>query len=446
MKPFKIQSMKQVLFASFLFLLLAMLPLIVTPQENQGQNDYYKENYLRYSNKTYNENIHTVNLHNPSFELSDPILKLADNEQLILSFDDFEGGVKNYKFTLIHCSSDWHPSDLQVQEYLEGFTDDYIRDYKFSFNTLQSYTHYQVAFPNQDMKILKPGNYIVLVYPEDNKETPVVTRRFYVVETRCRIEGQVRQAIDLEERYARQQVQFSVYSSGFQFVNPYKNVKVTVMQNGRTDNMITNLKPLLAKGSELDYNHINGNVFDGGNEFRHFDIKSVKYASDRVARIDASGRYYSVYITPDERRSAKVYVTDDDINGRMLVKTNDGEDSDIEADYVDVHFTLPFAPFISSGNLYILGECTNWQLSKESMMKYNFEKKQYEGVLHLKQGYYNYLYGLLENGRTTADIGFIEGNHFETGNVYTIFVYYQEPGTLYEKLIGIQQLISNKKK
>jgi hypothetical protein len=438
--------MKQFILSFSLLLILANITITVFCQENNGQGDYYKENYLRYYDKIYNDQIHAVRLHNTSFELSDPILKLGQEEQLMLSFDDFEGGVKNYKYTLIHCSSDWHPSDLQVQEYIEGYTDDYIRDYKFSFNTLQSYTHYQVTFPNDNFKLIKPGNYIVLVYPEDNKDAPVITRRFYLVETRCRIDGQVRQAIDLEERYAKQQVQFSVYSSGFQFVNPFRNVKVTVKQNGRTDNMITDLKPLLAKGSELDYNHINGNVFDGGNEYRHFDIKSVKYSSDRVARIDASGQYYSIYLMNDERRSSKVYVTDDDINGRMLIKTVDGDDADIESDYVDVNFTLPFAPYISTGNLYIMGECTNWLLSKESMMKYNFDKKQYEGKLHLKQGYYNYQYVFLENGFKIADVGFIEGNHFETENVFTIFVYYQEPGTIYEKLIGVQQLISNRKK
>ncbi len=419
-----------------------MLQLLLPAQESDIKGDYYKEDYVRYYDKTYALNIHSVTLHNTSFELSDPILKLGSDENLLLAFDDFEGGVKNFKFTLIHCSSDWHPSDLQVQEYLQGYTDDYIRDYKFSFNTLQSFTHYQVKFPNEDIKVIKPGNYIIMIYPENSKDTPLITRRFYVCETKCRIAGQVRQAIDLEERYSRQQVQFSVFADGMQFVNPFNNVKVSIMQNGRLDNMITNLKPLMTKGGELDYNHINGNVFDGGNEFRHFDIKSVKYTSDRTARIDASGQFYSIWLMKDERRSSKVYVTDDDINGRYLVKTTDSDDSDADADYVDVHFTLPFSPYISNGNLYLMGECTNWQLSKDAMMNYNFERKEYQATLHLKQGYYNYQYVFLENGSKVADVGYIEGNHFETKNVYSIFVYYQEPGTRYEKLIGIQQLIS----
>ncbi|MDY6326275.1 MAG: hypothetical protein SPL47_03040 [Bacteroidales bacterium] len=34
------------------------------------------------------------------------------------------------------------------------------------------------------------------------------------------------------------------------------------------------------------------------------------------------------------------------------------------------------------------------------------------------------------------DATYIEGSHFQTGNLYTIYVYYKEEGTSYDKLIG----------
>ena len=95
------------------------------------------------------------------------------------------------------------------------------------------------------------------------------------------------------------------------------------------------------------------------------------------------------------------------------------------------------------GNIYVFGGMVYWQYLPEAEMKYNFNKSQYEATLLLKQGYYNYQYVWLENGKT-GDETFIEGNHFETENNYTIRVYYREPGSFMDKLIGIESIYSVK--
>jgi hypothetical protein len=75
-------------------------------------------------------------------------------------------------------------------------------------------------------------------------------------------------------------------------------------------------------------------------------------------------------------------------------------------------------------------------------MYFNPEHKGYELNLFLKQGYYNYLYVYRENGKKTADESFIEGSHWETENDYTIYVYYHETGSLYDRLIAVNFLNS----
>jgi hypothetical protein len=56
----------------------------------------------------------------------------------------------------------------------------------------------------------------------------------------------------------------------------------------------------------------------------------------------------------------------------------------------------------------------------------------------LKQGWYNYEYIFLKDGETKADPSFFEGNHYETENEYLILVYYRNPLSRYDRLVGTQ--------
>ena len=75
-------------------------------------------------------------------------------------------------------------------------------------------------------------------------------------------------------------------------------------------------------------------------------------------------------------------------------------------------------------------------------MKYNFEEKAYEGRLLLKQGQDNYQYVLMENEK--PDFTYIEGNHAQTENLYTILVYYHDFRGGYDRLIGVSEVGSVK--
>ncbi|NMD01400.1 MAG: hypothetical protein GYA62_16990 [Bacteroidales bacterium] len=71
-------------------------------------------------------------------------------------------------------------------------------------------------------------------------------------------------------------------------------------------------------------------------------------------------------------------------------------------------------------------------------MTYNYDKKQYELTLLLKQGFYDYAYAYLTDKSTKADFGFIEGNHYETENDYYIFVYWRNNSFRYDRLVGVK--------
>ena len=386
-----------------------------------------------YKNETFNRQIKTVLCHNTIDELSLPMINLNSAEQLLISFDDLDTDIKDYYFTIIHCKSDWTASDLMQSEYIDGFTDEPITNYEFSFNTLQKYSHYSFNFPTEELKPLLSGNYVFKIY-EQGGET-IAFKRFMVLETMLTIKAEVRRATLVDDRKTKHEIDFIIKHPNITIADPFSDIKVTIKQNNRGDNAITDLKPLFVKNNELIYDYQEDNTFWGNNEFRHFDIKSLRYQSERIKEIIFDSTYHHVYLFNDRKRPFDRYSIEPDINGKFLIKSQEGWKSSIEADYAFVHFTLP-VDHISYGELYVIGEFTNWQLEAANKLKYNADKIQYEASIYLKQGYYNYHYALKDTATNRVDVSFIEGTHYQTRNDYYIYVYYRAVGDRYDRFVG----------
>jgi len=386
-----------------------------------------------YKNETFNRQIKTVLCHNTIDELSLPMINLNSAEQLLISFDDLDTDIKDYYFTIIHCKSDWTASDLMQSEYIDGFTDEPITNYEFSFNTLQKYSHYSFNFPTEELKPLLSGNYVFKIY-EQGGET-IAFKRFMVLETMLTIKAEVRRATLVDDRKTKHEIDFIIKHPNITIADPFSDIKVTIKQNNRGDNAITDLKPLFVKNNELIYDYQEDNTFWGNNEFRHFDIKSLRYQSERIKEIIFDSTYHHVYLFNDRKRPYDRYSIEPDINGKFLIKSQEGWKSSIEADYAFVHFTLP-VDHISYGELYVIGEFTNWQLEASNKLKYNADKIQYEASIYLKQGYYNYHYALKDTATNRVDVSFIEGTHYQTRNDYYIYVYYRAVGDRYDRFVG----------
>jgi hypothetical protein len=420
------------LIMNFVFILLAFTISAQTTQQN-----------IRYDNFIYDPYIKSVRLNNPQFEFSLPIIELNTSQQLILTFDDLRGDYKQYKYTIELCDANWQAVPLSPMEYIHGLHTDDIVQYRFSGNTRKPYVNYSLTFPNEFLKPTLPGNYILKVWNEDSGEkTIILTKRFFVMDPKVSIDASITAGTHLETRWYKQEVDFFIDLQNTHIVNPLTNIIVWVVQNGRWNNALTRLKPRLVRGNILDYNYDGDNSFDGGNEFRSFDIKSMKYRTMEVDGIQLIDGDYHVFLTPDVKRNFLKYTQKSDINGRYVVKTDDFSDSEVNADYVYVHFSLLSDAPRTDGDVYISGEFTMHQLTDEYKMKYNYKRKAYELTLLLKQGYYNYEYVFLPQGFVVGDYSEVEGRHFATENEYSIWVYYRQPGEFFDRLIGLKFLNS----
>ncbi len=426
--------------ASCRFLLtIFFLMIIVSPGKTADKNT----DFFLHGDFVHKNNIKTVLFSQKDFVLSDPLIRLNSGDKLMLRFDDLDADYKNYYYTIVHCNAYWEPSELNQYEYIEGFYEDQIRDYQRSVNTRVSYTHYWLEFPNSNLRPSKSGNYILKVFLNGNPDDVVFTRRFSVFEQQVNINGHVEQARIVQHRDTRQQLSFTVNTEGYRIPNPYRELKLVITQNGRWDNAITGLEPRTIQGNQLIYDQNTEILFHGGNEFRHFDIRSLRYLSGQVQDIQSNRRNWDVYLMPDEPRTFERHVTDQGLKGRFQVITRDARNDMFESDYAWVHFHLPMDSPLPEGFLYVMGQLTDWQFTEENKMNYNYGENAYELSLLLKQGYYNYLYAYLPEEDATADLARIEGNHSVTENDYTIYVYHRQPGDLYDRLIGVSHMSSS---
>ena len=390
----------------------------------------------------YHPNIRTVRLNRLDQELSFPVIAYRQGEKLQLTFDDLDGDVKLYHYTVVHCDAKWNLSDLWPSDYISGFTDETIENYRFSFNTLQPYTHYELILPNERFDFTLPGNYLLIVYPANDPNSVAFTRRFSVLDAKVNIEGFVRMPPASPERRKKHEVGFTVSSPQLRIVDPYRNLKVEVRQNNRWDNAL-HLQPYQILGDVFDYRYPDeSNTFYAVNEFRAFDLRSVRYHTKGVREILRDSDNYHIYLWPDQRRTFSSYIHENDLNGRFHIMAEDAFDPAVGSEYVYVHFTLAMETPIPGAGVYITGMLSDWQFRDDNRMEYNMSRSAYEASMFLKQGFYNYHYSLLPPGETSGDTGFFEGNHADTGNEYTIYVYYREPGKRYDSLIGIKTLNS----
>ena len=399
---------------------------------------------IRMDNTIYHEDILSVKLEKRDVNFSLPIIRLHSGEQLSLSICDAGNGTKNLYYTFIHCTHDWQPTaTLNQNEYMDLFTEDYISDYETSVNTIQFYTAYTLHFPNENMRITKSGNYLLYVYQDDE---PILTQRFYVVEQLTPITPLVQQASNVSKRYTHQEVSFQLGTTNFRVNDPSRNLKVAVMQNGRWDNAFVAAKPAVVRGESIGYGLPNEIVFEGGNEFRIFNIRSLRSAMEHVARQAHTEEMNHTILERDNAKSYNVYEEVVDINGSYFVANDDRNYASLMgADFTMVHFSFMGNP-PADMDVYVYGELTNWTLQPDAKLTYNQHKRLWETSLYLRMGYYNYIYIAVPKNGGEGTTFYTEGNFWQTENRYTFLAYYQGDGIYYDRIIGYAQHFSFERK
>jgi hypothetical protein len=409
-------------------------------------DDYVNDNVLKYDDYVYNANIKTVQFHESSWQYAAPIIGLNKGEQLSLDFDDFDANKKQYTISFVHCNADWTPSNLMQGEYLAGYYDVNILNYTYSMNTYQKYVHYSLVFPQAGLQFTKSGNYVMYVYLDGNRDNVIISRRFLVYDEKVQMAATIRQTPG-EDQFKKQQLDFTLTGVNYEMTNPYRDLTVVLVQNNRWDDAVRDIQPTFVNGTQLVYSLDSKSSFNGGNEFRYFDFRSLRFLTERVKNITRDDNLkYHVFLQTDLMRSNKPYLFYNDLNGSYQIRNSDVQgDTNTICDYAYVDFFLSSPTPAASGNMYVMGKLTDWRMNRNSKMTYNAVREGYEARLYLKQGYYNYMYVQSTDGKKGGDNSITEGNFWDTENDYYILVYHRKFGTYYDQLIGYRKLNTLKK-
>lgn len=379
--------------------------------------------------------------------LSRPILTLNGNEVLDVSFDQLSHEVHYYSYTLRHLDADWKIDNLQSQEFVAGNLTSEITEYEHSFGTQQLYTHYHFTFPNEEMALVVSGNYVLLIYEDNDPDKIVAEACFSVSEKAATISAVVRGNTEIEYNGRFQQLDVDVtLPRSISYMNAQYSA-LMVEQNNRPDNRIVVARPTFIEGQKLRWQNSRLLIFEGGNEYRHFDISSGYFKGQGVDRIvfeheerDAlrtSG--YHAFLFDSELRNTH-YLFEPDADGRIVVNAERTEQDDTEADYMWVHWSLPAEQWLDGG-VYILGDVTENTLQQTSRMQYNAENARYEFCTYLKQGGYEWLYAFYNTRKGgSASLQRIEGSYWQTHNTYRLYYYYQGVGDRYVRLLAVEDV------
>lgn len=401
---------------------------------------------LRMEDFIYDDDIKSVRLFPFSGSNTDilkaAVIPLSQPFPLMLEFDELYAERENYHAKIIHCNANWKKSVLSDMEFLHEYNEFQINNFQISLNSKPTYVHYKFILP----KVKVSGNYIVKVYRGTDENDIVLTRRFMVYENAVNVGAEVGLSNTVDTRNTHQQIDIVVDYNNLKANNPVEEFKLLIRQNQRWDNAIAGIQPTQVREHTkiLEYRHFdNHNKFWAGNEFRFFDLRTVNYLGQNVAKIFNESDRIDALLNPDRARANHSYSQYNDINGKYFVETLEPGTGNHSTDgfYVNTMFNLKSERLIGS-EVYLLGEFTNWRIDESSRMRYDDQSQSYKILLPLKQGIYNFLYYVKGNHEPY----YFEGSHFETENQYEVFVYYRPQGGRADALAGYTTVTYNRRR
>jgi hypothetical protein len=390
--------------------------------------------------------IRSVKLYPFGNQISFPLISLGNIEGLELHFDDMSNRVKTYYYTYELCDADWTPSILHSFEYIKGFQNVRITNYRNSSISTFRYIHYQATLPDRSSYPSKSGNYLLKVFLDNDTSKLVFTRRFVVTDNKAAVAVQIHQPFKSSLFRTAQRLDIRVQTdSRIQVMSP-TDIKVVVLQNNNFRTSLFINRPTIYRGNYYEYSDEEYTAMPAGKEFRWIDLRSLRLMSDRMQEIDTRNDTTQVYVKPDANRSGQVYVYYRDLDGNYTIEAMENINPFWQGDYAMVHFSY-FPPDnrpIDGNDVYVFGEFTNYASDTSSRMTFNPDRGAYEKTMLLKQGFYNYNYITQPKEKLAfPDFSYAEGNYYVTENNYIVLVYYRPFGARSDEILGMAQLNSN---
>lgn len=382
--------------------------------------------------KVFSDRVRSLRIADGDGDTSMPVI-YADGV-LVVSFDLLSEDREYLRYSIEHCDARWQPSGIPESDWLDGFNEAQVPEGQYSQATVVHYVHYTIVLPNDDMRPLLSGNYLLRVYPDTGPDEPLLQCRFRVSEQAAPVRVTCSPRTDVDYMKAHQQLSIDVEVEDVPVEDIFNDLTVIIEQNGRGDNARAAGHPMRVSGRTATFEHTPAVIFPGGNEYRRFETVTENYPGLGIDEITVIPPYRHFAVAADTPRDEYFY--DYPLNGRYVVRAQNASDSDTDADYGIVHFTLAM-PYIPDAEVFIDADFTLRRFDDGARMRYNFDTGAYEKAVLLKQGSYSYQYLVLRQGARSGSTAEVEGNFHQTANRYNVYVYHRRRGERYDRLIGV---------
>ncbi len=375
------------------------------------------------------EFIKSVKIEAEDTQFSNTVQRL--HKSITFSFDDINANQDEYYYKITHCEIDWTPSNLPTSYYIDGFHNFQINNFENSFGTLQNYTHYSFTLPNEDTRITKSGNYLIEIL--DEYDDVVCQRQLTLFENKVAVGIKISESRDLKNLNKKQAVSLVLNTQNIVVNYPEEEIKTFIYQNGDQQIRTPFLTPTFTDRNMYTYRPTEEMEFNAGNEYYYFDNNELLRNSRFVANSFRDDTFFRSILFSKQSRAYDIYKYNPDINGAFVFRNANSNNTNTEADYSMVQFSLENDEDFYDKELYVYGAFNNFKFTPENKLTLDKTGKFLIANIYLKQGFYNY--DFVAKGET-IDKTIVSGSFFQTENNYECLVYYQPLNERYYEVLG----------
>lgn len=377
--------------------------------------------------------IQSVQLHPKSAVGQPPVIELNSSRKLVLSFDYLGSESRQFRVQLTHRSQSWDESPIGPSIYLDSFFQTYIQESLASFSKKPSYRHVEYEFPNNELRPVVSGNYLLEIYSYEG-DTLLFSLPFFITENKGDIQTRVERLFAQRDDGRPLDQLFSTYRYPDFVEYPQFDLSMSFVQNrfwGRTEEVefLDTITPGELRG------YIGRNeAFIGNYEFKFLDLRTFDVDGREILAFDPG-------FTPPKvtlRRDVQHLDTNPrfpSAAARLGLPLDDRS-----SDYAEVEFSLQTDSNIPpTADIYIVGHFNNWMINNFNKMHYDDKATMWKGRAFIKQGEYGYKYVLVEKNAIN-DLA-LDQSYFSSQQEYLTFVYAKDPKRNFDRLLKVDRLV-----
>ena len=386
-------------------------------------------------------NVRSVSIAPVGWGMAPPIVSFAGG-RLRLTFDYTGPAPGWFRYRFVRCEKDWRRSDLLPMEYISGFDVNFVPGYSPSLTSTTDYMHYEIVFPNRDVRFKLSGNYVVQIVDPYDDSVILLQRQFALCEDV--LAGKIALGSCTDENFV-ESTALEVRLSGRPLARAPEQLTVYSKQNWNDPRSQELRYERTADWEGWTYGSLfslrrNG-VWNNGAAWRMLDLRSFDVPGVGVERVRKVGWEMHVEVQVGEANDRWNPPKGNGLKGYFLYGERWGneerEDAEETADYAYVYFSLKPSSqsslFVEPGvPLLMVPGVEGAQKGVE--MRYNASREQYEATLYMKQGVYSYRYAW----KTAKGIDYtaFEGSYAGTPNEYHVLCYFRGDADRTDRLVA----------